>query len=297
MIKSLQNLQQTVFSKQTVLEKIYRIHGNSSLFDYVNSWPLSQGEIHPIFLKHFRLLAEKLYGLAMANELSAQLQAQSLLSTIDHHGLLNHPFFLNSNLIFSLRKEHKYLICLPTAGVSVNNSSWPAAFSFTDLRTLHLEKLGLFPDKHKNKTVLAMEGFARQDIEMLIKKIRSNPAVVQKDLFASLSGESLADLEDKKNFSEQASLASFKLWQKYFPDAAKVAYVPLEPLVAGILAKLLADKDSTFRQLFCTEAGLDLIEEILSVCRGRFPKILTKEVSCFGLWTGRGGGWPCGGNG
>ena len=267
-----QQLEQFIFGKQTVLEKIYRVHGNSSLFDYANSWPLSPGTIHPIFLKHFRLSAEKLYGHEMAAELCAQLQAQPLLSTIDHHGLLNHPFFLNSNLIFSLKEKQKYLICLPTAGVSINNSSWPAGFSFTNLGTLSLDKLGIFSDKHKNKTVLAMEKYSPQAIEALVKKIKSHPAIVQKDLFASLAWESLAGLEDKKNFSEQACLASFKLWQKYFPKAAKVAYVPLEPLISGVLAELLADQDSIFYQLFCTETGLNLIEEYFTGLQGAFSK-------------------------
>ena len=125
----LEKLKAAVFDRQKVLAEIYKQKSKSSLFDYVNSWQVGNLKASADFIGAAKTLLEKLYP-DIANDVVDQLENQPLVSTIDHHGVLNHPFFINSNLIFSLYGQ-EYLICLSTSGVSLNNSSWPASLLMT----------------------------------------------------------------------------------------------------------------------------------------------------------------------
>src|SRR3990167_10155813 len=55
------------------------------------------------------------------------------VSTCDHHGILCHPFFMNSALLRSHPSlKQKQIISLTCGGISLSNSSYPQGIFFHD---------------------------------------------------------------------------------------------------------------------------------------------------------------------
>jgi hypothetical protein len=160
---ALNRLKAEVFAKQKTLAKIYKEFGEQSLFDYAQGWKVSLVSKNTrAFFDSAGSLLQKVYPESVVNEALIQTGQMPLVSTIDHHGILNHPFFVNSNLIFGQRRGLKYLLCLSTAGVSLNNSSWPGCLllSRPDGQT---ERLSFFPDRLKTRAVLTANNFSKED--------------------------------------------------------------------------------------------------------------------------------------
>ena len=108
----LDQLKTEVFKRQRVLAGVYERFGQQSVFDYANAWGVSQpGILSDGFAGQVERLLKKIYPAELATAAAGQLKRRPLVSTIDHHGLLNHPFFVNSNLIFSQRRGLKFLVC------------------------------------------------------------------------------------------------------------------------------------------------------------------------------------------
>ncbi len=101
--KLVNELKTAVFSKREVLEQIYNKFGRLTLSEYVQKWQESQNIVSKELLEVLKECYAEIYGTEIAEQVSEQIKNTSLVSTVDHHGFLNHPFFLNSNLIFSLR--------------------------------------------------------------------------------------------------------------------------------------------------------------------------------------------------
>src|SRR5258708_5024921 len=145
--RNLNKLLQGVLGKQKVLAEIYEQHKSVTLFDYVNSWPASNMELDKHFLKITQNLLGQIYSAEIAAAITIQLARNPLVSTIDHHGIWGHPFFLNSNLIYSLKERQNFLVCFTTAGVSLNNSSYPASLILNNSETSQPQHYNFFPGR------------------------------------------------------------------------------------------------------------------------------------------------------
>src|ERR1051326_7403500 len=163
-------LKQEVFSQEQSLAAIFARSGHLSLADYARTWQTNNNDNpeRQIFLQTLETQLKSLYSPDTAGQVAAQFNALPLLSTIDHLGLLNHPFFLNSNLIFSLRQDLKFLPVLATAGISLNNSSWPGCL-VRNLPGGILKRYSFFPDKIKTHAVLSAPPLT----ELSIKKVQT----------------------------------------------------------------------------------------------------------------------------
>lgn len=256
--KIIESLKAEVFGRQKTLAEIYKSRGKENLFDYVNSWRVNQNQVAWEFLAGFSTLLEKLYP-DEAESVISQFRPAPLVSTIDHHGILNHPFFINSNLIFSLRRGLKYLICFPTAGVSLNNSSWPGCLMRHDEQG-NIKRVSFFPDRLKNLPVFSAP---------LIDKSFLNKMDLAKDLKGQLfNDESIFNFA---NFSEQACVLSSRYWRLIFPSAPKLIYLPLEDLVSGLIAGVVGkDKDHILHKLVFTKRGWQLLDKYFHGLKGAF---------------------------
>jgi len=256
--ETIENLKSQVFQKQKVLADIYFKHGQKSLFDYANSWKIGSLKPRPDFISAAKLLLEKLYPDIALNVLN-QLKEHPLFSTIDHHGILNHPFFINSNLIFSLRQGQKYLVCLPTAGVSLNNSSWPGSLMYHDSQG-NFRRASFFSDRFKHMPVLCAPPISQTAV---------NRFGFIKHLPAKLFGdESVFKLS---NFSEQASVLSGKFWTAVFEAAPKVIYLPLEDLVSSLIADIICkNKNHVLHRLIFNLSGWQLLNKYFHGLKGAF---------------------------
>lgn len=282
----LERLKTAVFSKQTVLAEIYRLHGGQSVFDYVQSWPVCPiSETAGSMLGVLRKNLNGLYGETLADGVINQLRVFPLVSTIDHHGILGSPFFLNSNLIFSLRPEAKYLICFATAGVSLNNHTWPGSLLVTNEKDSHLRRFSFFPEKQKMRTVLSAGKLGEDDFHKTIGRIQVGDSIPQeqKSKLVSLVAEisSLAEIKNQPDFSHQACLFSYQLWSKTFPSAPKLVYLSLESLVSDLLIQNLQNSQNIFAKLFSTPDGWRLLEKYFTGLKGAFGP---KDAGSFLFW-------------
>ncbi|PIR95932.1 MAG: hypothetical protein COT92_03690 [Candidatus Doudnabacteria bacterium CG10_big_fil_rev_8_21_14_0_10_42_18] len=266
-MRDLEKLKTEVFKRRPVLKKIYRQSGHLSLFDYVNSWKAESGELDRQFIKILESLLNKQLPKAETKKIIGRLKFFSLVSTVDHHGILNHPFFINSNLLFSFYNSYKYLLCLSTSGVSLNNSSWPACLIYHQQGKQ--QRYSIFSDKDKNLPVFSHRAYRKSDIHQFLEKLQGDKLkVLAKQIFLDRR------VLKCKNFSDQASLISYKLWQKIFPKAPKVVYLPLEDLASEVIAGIISkDKRHVLHEALFARKGPELLEKYFLGLQGAFgPK-------------------------
>lgn len=262
----IQKLQSIVLEKQQVLNHIYSEYGQKTVYDYVQQWQKDTSSIKSIAVSVLAEVIGELYGKHVASEITTQLATSTIVSTIDHHGLLNHPFFINSNLIASLRQDQAYIICLPTAGVSLNNSSWPGCLLYHDNNVL--KRASFFPDQNKKSTVLASPAYNKAQYEKIAFKIlKEKPEL---GAFVALTGTE--HVLNQKYFWQQASMVSPLLWQAAFPCAPKIVYPPLEIVMGRLLIRLLESGGSVFTVILNNYDSYKLIEKYFFGMRGAFDQ-------------------------
>ena len=245
---------EAVLKKPNALGKIYKQYGQLSLFNYVNSWPVNNNVLDSGFIQ---LLEEvfKEYCPTESHQVIQQIINLPLVSTIDHYGILNHPFFINSNLVFSLKANIKYLICLPTAGVSLNNSSWPG--SLMRFSPKNKTRWSFFADKDKHLPVLSAPAIKAEN--KLIARLPKDISDIWKETKAF----------EEKTYLKQASLLSSNLWHSIFPDAPKVIYVPLETLINRMLTDLIIPNPAhPLHTLFFSLEGWQWLEQYFLEAKG-----------------------------
>lgn len=265
-------LRETVFKKQNTLAEIYRGRGHLNLSEYAGKWQwgalTKDGEI---FTRALGQTLGEIYGETTALEAISQFRQNPLVSTIDHIGMLNHPFFINSNLIFSLSRGLKYLIVLPTAGVSMNNSSWPGCWVRTGT-SANLIRYSFFPDRLKTRVALSMPLLGQDSIGKVRGELNADPSLSPRDKakLLSLADSCLSGL-GQGSFIMQSAKASARLWDAFFPGAPKLLYCPLEKLIAEILVQIsLGSAENLLYKLLFTEAGWRQLEAAFRNQQGAF---------------------------
>ncbi|MFA4872365.1 MAG: hypothetical protein WC659_00320 [Patescibacteria group bacterium] len=172
-------LKHAIWTRRPMLGEIIRTHGDKILYDYtvdfldVNKSKLlddRKGELLDVVKK---LLSERL-GDRVASEVVTQMAALPLVSTADHHGPIDHPFWVNSNIISGIPlfekkfNSAKYLVVFSFASVSVNNlSAYPRGIEFHGgvNGSSNIIKLPILPDKLKMSVVYGTRAFTRDDLE------------------------------------------------------------------------------------------------------------------------------------
>jgi hypothetical protein len=247
-----------VLKQPNTLSQIYKQYGNLSLFDYVNFWSVNRGKVDSA-LTHTLSKVIKEYYPQDYQSIVESLLACPMVSTIDHYGILNHPFFINANLVYSLRRNVKYLICFPTAGVSLNNSSWPG--SLMRFCPTQAVRWSFFPEKLKHLPVLSAPTIHSNN-----KIYASLPEPVKK-LFKE------NQIFSASTYLKQASSLSSHLWRTIFPEAPLMVYVPLEKLINQILVEIILPSHShPLNFLLFTRAGWNLLSKYFWEVKGAFGK-------------------------
>lgn len=255
MKNELLKIQENVFLKRPVLKEIFERFGSLSLNSYVKQgWEFSKESPDALFLDIFQNEFAELFGEELAVKARNQLAQKPLLSTVDHHGLWNHPIFVNSNVAYSLNFSPEELaIVLSTESVSLNNSCWAGSLNFHN-EQLELCRESFFFDKEKMQTVFTMHPIT----EVNIKKLKEH----SKGRFEGLIN--ILDIQPDSSFSIQASKVNRKFWDLVFPSAPKMFYVPLETLVIKYLLKAFEDKQNLFTRLVLTVEGRNIWSKYFS---------------------------------
>jgi hypothetical protein len=253
----LTKIKQAVFQKRPALKEIHDKFGHLNLKNYVKDvWEIPNQKPDKEFVNTVSQFLNTLYGSNIASQAEGQLLAKPLVSTIDHLGIWGHPIFLNADLIYSLYfKSSEYAICLATESVSLNNvTSWSGSVLKHGYDG-NLHRYSFFPDRLKTLPVFTTPAITENNLARFSKSYGQG---------AENALEALRIDTSKNDFTYQACLGSFNLWQKVFPSAPKLIYLPLESIVLDYLKNILKDEENVISKIILSSKGKKLWQKYFS---------------------------------
>ncbi len=170
---SVQKLKAAVYKRSPVFREIMVRHGNRFLYDYAKDFVKMAltprlDKRKADLIRVVGSLLERRLGKRIVGGVTRQLKKNALISTADHHGLIGHPFFLNSNLVTALatRKDPSfpYLVVFSFASISLNNSSCPRSVEFHGEGGKGRFKFPLLPDRFKMVPAYVARPIRREDV-------------------------------------------------------------------------------------------------------------------------------------
>lgn len=287
--QKLASMKDAIWKRRPILAEIMEKRGKKNLYQYtidfmdVNPAPRLDSRKHELIAGVHTLVSQRL-GTGVADGVARQLGKYPLVSTTDHHGPIDHPFFVNANIISALPYETvqdpdvRYLVVLSFASVSVNNASaYPRGILFNGgiNGSANLIRLPFLPDKVKMGVVYNMRGYTQEDFERALKELDRR---VQQGEITSERGQGVRDIiEDHFSIPEvlkipdlksQISFINHRLWPNLFHAQRiqagsssltlsdmripELVYIEIETLVADLLLKhhLFNDTSPIYRLLF-----------------------------------------------
>ncbi len=265
--RTLQSLREAIWSRRPILGEIMRKHGDMNLFDYardfmdVNDAPVLDPYKPEIIDTLSDMIGDRL-GKDVAARVKKQLKKLALVSTADHHSTIDHPFWVNANIISALPFLEKpdpdifSLVVLSFASVSLNNASGFARgilFHGGMGNSSNLIRLPILPDKIKMGIVYSSRAFTREDLD------RAQQALMEKQTAGDITPErreviskfledyyGQPDVLASPDLSTQITKINFRLWPKLFHGAKGEAqgqpmldliYFEIETLVTELLLR------------------------------------------------------------
>jgi len=257
MIEFLESIKTEVFKHRPVLKEIADRHSGESLYEYIKSgWQVPNVAPDPLFLDCLESALTEVYGTEISEQARHQLEAKPLVSTIDHHGIWGHPFFVNSALIYSLYFEpNELVLTLGTESVSLNNiTSWSGCLMWHN-NDLAFKRRSFFPDRLKTLPVFSAPPIGEKAVQKVLAKLPAK-GIIEAMAFNQAYGF--------PNFSSQACVLSHNLWRKVFPSAPALVYFPLERLVSMYLLKIFKDPGHALTKLVLSKEGRKLWQKYFS---------------------------------
>ncbi len=301
----IEKLKTAIWKRRPILGEIMQRHGDKFLFDYakdfmdVNESPFLDAR-KPELIECAEKLIEKRLGSEVAKGVTKQLLKKPLVSTTDHHGPIQHPFFLNSNIISAIPyyetedEDMKYLVVFSFASVSVNNAS-----TYTRGILFHghgdnvnsLIRLPFLPDKLKMGVVYATRGYNREDLS------KAEDELLKKD-FDPGRGEKIRELIEEffanervmnsTDLNEQITEINFDLWKRLFHPVKQkkmpdLIYLEIETLVTEMLLNNhLKNPDSLIYKVLFDPKFIELNYKYFNNIPGAFS--LEKEWGTYMFW-------------
>jgi hypothetical protein len=229
--KSFQNLKDKVLEKRPVLKEIMAKRGDKNLFDYAKEY-ISVNLNNPIRFRQDELISTfkeevaKRLGDEVAEGAAKQLENYYFVSTTDHHGPLLHPFFLSGNLVeaapyFEMDDPLlKYVIVLPCANVSLNNSSYPRGIIFNSCVNgkIQMHRIPFFPANVRLSPVYNFRPYTKEDMDrfrsLLRAEVRDNNLPQEEALKVQKIVDEIYDQPEIlacENYSDQITKTNFNL--------------------------------------------------------------------------------------
>jgi len=210
--------------------------------------------------------------------LSIQLNSYPIISSADHHALLNYKLLYNSNLLFTYlvrRLNLPYTIVPATGSIPLLNNTYPRGFYFKGMKFNFFSErkskvpLFLFTDK------LTFE--REKGLSSLIQNLDQSTLTIEEKKFLEFLFFQALDveyaIENYQDFSQQVSFLNFKLWKYYFeksirPNIADMIYIQVNPLIKELLMEYIADSDSLVSQIIFNPAIREIYLENFSGIQG-----------------------------
>lgn len=289
-------LKDKVLERRPVLKEILTKRGDKNLFDYAKEY-ISVNLNNPIRFRQEELIntfkeeVAKRLGDEIAEGAARQLENYYFVSTTDHHGPLLHPFFINGNLAaaapyFEMADPLlKYVIVLPCANISLNNSSYPRGLIFNSCKNgkITFHRIPFFPANMRLCPVYNFRPYTKEDIDrarqLLRSEISNNNLPKEEADKVSVIIDEIYDQPDVytcDNYSDQVTKTNFKIWKKFFGSSQDrspdLIYIEQEALVARLLMKYHLHGDTTITHILFDNAYDPLIEQYFDDIQGAFSK-------------------------
>lgn len=260
-------LREAIWRRRPILGEIMRKHGGDLLFDYardfmdVNDAPVLDPYKPELIDTLVTLLGERL-GTDTAEQARRQLKKFALVSTADHHAMIDHPFWVNANIISTLpfleRPDRDVFshIVLSFASVSLNNASGFARgilFHGGMGNSSNLIRLPILPDKMKMGIVWGSRAFTREDLDRAQAALREKQDAGDIDpsrraAIAEYIEEfcGAADVLESPDLNTQITKVNFRLWPQLFHSPSgqppgrsmlDLLYLEIETLVTELLLR------------------------------------------------------------
>lgn len=281
----LHNIREVIWRRRPILGDIMQRHGADRLYDYardfmdINKIPRLSARQPELIGIVRELLAARL-GDKVANDVAEQLAHFPLVSTADHHSPIQHPFWVNSNIISALpyvdlsHERLKYLVAFSFATVSLNNASgYPRGVLFHGKANGAgpMLRFPIMPDREKMATVYSTRAFTRAELDRtkaeIIKKEREGEvapgrATLINDLIEKYFGH--PRVLTASDLSTQITHINYWLWKDIFHPAKNepatgaerpvpdLVYLEIETIVAELLLRYHLNNESSpiYRVLF-----------------------------------------------
>jgi len=293
--QALEPIWQAIWARRPILGEIVQKHSDQCLLDYtqgfldVNKTPSLDARKEEFFDIAHEMAVEN-FGPEVADGVIEQLRRLPLVSTTDHLAPIQHPFFLNCNIVSALpcieaKEPVKYLVVLPFASTSLNNAS---AFArgiifHGDKRGSHdFTRLSLYGDREKMAVTYNMRPFNQEDItkvlEQLAKKEREGEVTPERaEGIRTIFNEIFAadDVLKASDACVQMCKVSYKMWPRMFhPKDERVPdliYLDIETLVREILLKYhLNNPNSLIHRVLFDRSIYPLVKKYFDGIPGAF---------------------------
>jgi hypothetical protein len=292
-------LKVAIWDRRPIFGEIIRNNGQKNLYQYTKEflnfktsrfYLSRQQELISVAGK---LITQRL-GKKTGDAVIRQLNKYPLVSTTDHHGPIDHPFFVNANIVSSLSyndyhdADLNHLVVFSFASVSINNlSAYPRGIIFHGgiNGTKNLIRLSFFTDKEKMGVVYGTRAYEQSDIDRALQELekkfmQGDIAPEKKDSIQNLLKTlfSSPEILDSPDLSTQITRINHQLWPKLFNKkntadqvgkvkVPELIYLEIETLVSEILQQhhLASPQSPLYRLIFDREfrnRALDLFEGI-----------------------------------
>lgn len=287
-------LRDVVLSRRPMLKKIYETFGSKGLYQYVYEHlegKVVNRERQREFVSTFADEVRRLLGDEVARSAARQLEAHYFLSTADHHGPICHPFFLNSNLLFSIlyasleQPTLENVIVLSCANVSFSNSSFPRGLLFQHLSNgqVRRQQIGFFPNSSAMRIarVVHHPGYTRTDLDRAknrLTQLRRSGEIgpMHEDVVGSVIDGVYGQprVLELPTYSDQVTVTNAQLWPRLFPDPQvrmpRLLYIELERVVTGLLVKHHLFSDTLIQRLLFDPQYQQAFTELFDGIMGGF---------------------------
>ncbi|MBP6859779.1 MAG: hypothetical protein KBC69_04150 [Candidatus Magasanikbacteria bacterium] len=294
-------LKNQVLRTAPALQETLEKKGNETLYDHalrykeIEKSPAAkdrQAEFVAVVVEQ----VERLLGVEVAHSVERQLEQNYFVSTVDHHGPICHPFFLNANLITATPQADfnlENIIVLSCANVSLNNSSFPRGLIFhSDIgNTQELHRLSFFPAKDSQRAVYGLEGYTQKDLTRIKKMLKHKvlDGLIRHETVEKITrlidvvyGQS--DVLESKNYSEQITKTNFRFWQQLFAPYKKLpnlVYIDQETITSNLLIKYHLNQNTIVNQIIFNAKYQQLLIKYFEGIIGAFSK---NDIGTFLFW-------------
>lgn len=247
-----------VFIHKPELGRLYATYKDKTWIQYAHEiFPNMKRAIEPVYEKRFpeladacRSIVKPLLGESLADIAVNTLRTGRFVSTADHHGVLCHPFFLNSTLLRSIHHPDEPIITFTCGGVSFSNSSYPRGVFFHDSDLVQV-KVPFVPWRERQYPVYGHIPLTDTELEHAYRKIKSadiptNQKLKALNLFQIFRNDS--GYENSLTISDQYSAMSQILWKKSGMKNDLV-YIEVERLMRQLLLEVHIMHDTLINQI------------------------------------------------